>query len=148
MKVLVSKYHIWSMPMVQNTTVMDQVNGNINAIHDNSLESTEFVGHFCPFDLEELELKVCKITDHHEGQDNSRLDENRRQVTQSTPSLQQPLQHKPTEFKQQLRLKFKTEKYGQLDRYGIQLTRLQSHTYSWEYSLFTPCRYCNSNFNT
>ena len=67
--------------------VMDQVNGNINAIHDDSLESTESVGHFCPFDLEELELKVCKITDHHEGQDDSRLDEDKRQVTQSTQSL-------------------------------------------------------------
>ena len=26
--------------------IMDQVNGNINVIHDDSLESTEFVGHF------------------------------------------------------------------------------------------------------
>ena len=50
------------------------------------------MGRFCPFDLEELELKVCKITDHHEGQKDFRLDEDRRQVTQSTPSLQQPLQ--------------------------------------------------------
>ena len=65
---------------------MDQVNGNINVIHDNSLESTVII------DLEELELKVCKITDHHEGQDDSRLDEDRRQATQNTPSLQQPLQ--------------------------------------------------------
>ena len=70
--------------------IVDQLNGNINVIHDDNLESTEFVGCFCPFDLEDLELKVCKITAHHEGQDNSRLDEDRRQVTQSTPSPQQP----------------------------------------------------------
>ena len=42
--------------------VVDQVNGNINAIHD-SLESTEFTGHFSPFNLDELELKVCRIAD-------------------------------------------------------------------------------------
>ena len=74
--------------------VMDQVNGNINAIHDDSLESTEFVGNFCPFDLEELELKVCKITDCCEGEDDSRLNDDRRQVTQSAPSPQQPSQPK------------------------------------------------------
>ena len=72
--------------------VVDQVNGNINAIHDDSLESTEFMGHFCPFNLEELELKLCKIMDHHENVDDSRLDDNMQKVTQSTPSLQQPLQ--------------------------------------------------------
>ena len=38
--------------------VVDQVNGNINAIHNDSLESTEFTGRFCPFDLEQLELQV------------------------------------------------------------------------------------------
>ena len=74
---------------------VDQVNGNINVIHDDNLkESTEFVGCFCPFDLEDLELKVCKITDYREGQDDSRLDEDRRQATQSTPSPQQPSQPK------------------------------------------------------
>ena len=72
--------------------VVDQVNGNINAIHNDSLESTEFVGHFCPFDLEELELQVCKIMDHLEDEEDSRLDDNRRQVTQGAPDLQQPSQ--------------------------------------------------------
>ena len=40
--------------------VVDQVNGNINVIHDDNLEFIEFMGCFCPFDLEDLELKVCK----------------------------------------------------------------------------------------
>ena len=41
--------------------VIDKVNGQINAIHDDSLELTEFKGHFSPFDLDNLELKVCKL---------------------------------------------------------------------------------------
>ena len=93
--------------------VMDQVNGNINVIHDDSLESTEFVGHFCPFNLEELELKLCKIMDYHENVDDSRLDDDRAgqgDTKYTKPTATTPA--KPTGFKQQLRLKFKTEKYG------------------------------------
>ena len=56
------------------------------------IESTEFMGCFCPFNLEELELKLCKIMDYHENVDDSRLDDDRKKVTQSIPSLQQPLQ--------------------------------------------------------
>ena len=41
--------------------VIDKVNGQINAIHDDSLELTEFKGRFSPFDLDSLELKVCKL---------------------------------------------------------------------------------------
>ena len=37
--------------------VVDKVNGKINAIHDDSLELTEFKGHFSPFNLEELEMR-------------------------------------------------------------------------------------------
>ena len=47
--------------------IVSQLNGNINVIHDDNLESIEFMGQFCQFDLEELELKVSKITDCHEG---------------------------------------------------------------------------------
>ena len=140
MKVLMSKYHIWSIPMVWNT-MSDQVNGNINAIHDDHLESTEFVGHFCPFNLEELELKLCKIIDYHEKVDDCRPwwrqaegDTKYTKPTATTPA-------KPMGLNQQLRIKFKTEKYGWVDRYGVQLARLQYHTYSWEYSLIIPCRY-------
>ena len=39
--------------------VIDQVNGHINAIHDNRIELTEFTGCFSPFNLDELEIKVC-----------------------------------------------------------------------------------------
>ena len=40
--------------------VIDKVNGDINAIHDESLELTEFKGHFRPFDLDDLEAKRTK----------------------------------------------------------------------------------------
>ena len=41
--------------------VIDKVNGDINAIHDQSLELTEFKGHFSPFNLDELEARVCRL---------------------------------------------------------------------------------------
>ena len=41
--------------------VINKVNGQINAIHDDSLELTEFKGHFSPFDLDDLESKVCRL---------------------------------------------------------------------------------------
>ena len=48
---------------------MDKVKGNINAIHDDSLELTEFKGHFSPFNLEELEMRVCKLADQNKDED-------------------------------------------------------------------------------
>ena len=42
---------------------IDKVNGDINAIHDESLELTEFKGRFSPFDLENLEAKICRLAD-------------------------------------------------------------------------------------
>ena len=41
--------------------VINKVNGDINAIHDVSLELNEFKGRFSPFDLENLEAKVCRL---------------------------------------------------------------------------------------
>ena len=41
--------------------VINKVNGDIYAIHDISLKLTEFKGHFSPFDLENLEAKVCRL---------------------------------------------------------------------------------------
>ena len=41
--------------------VINKVNGQINAIHDDSLELTEFKGCFSPFDLDNLESKVCRL---------------------------------------------------------------------------------------
>ena len=41
--------------------IFNKVNGQINATHDNSLELTEFKGHFSPFDLDNLESKVCRL---------------------------------------------------------------------------------------
>ena len=60
--------------------VIDTINGNINAIHNNKIEPTDFFGHFSPFNLRELEFNVCRIVDHHNSEDDSRLDEERRQV--------------------------------------------------------------------
>ena len=59
---------------------MDQVNGHINVIHDDSIELTEFTGNFSPFNLDELELKVCKLADHYKGENDP---------TQDIPALQQ-----------------------------------------------------------
>ena len=42
--------------------VIDKVNGDINAIHDESLELTEFKGRFRPFDLDDLEARICKLS--------------------------------------------------------------------------------------
>ena len=41
--------------------VINKVNGDINTIHDESLELTEFKSHFSPFDLENLEAKICRL---------------------------------------------------------------------------------------
>ena len=49
--------------------VIDKVNGQINAFHDNSLELTEFKGRFSPFDLDELEMKVCRLVDRNKYED-------------------------------------------------------------------------------
>ena len=45
--------------------IIDKVNGQMNAIHDDSLELTEFKGQFSPFNLDELERKVCRLTDRN-----------------------------------------------------------------------------------
>ena len=42
--------------------VINKVNGDINAIHDESLELTEFKGCFSPFDLEDLEARICRLS--------------------------------------------------------------------------------------
>ena len=42
--------------------VIDKVNGDINAIHDESLELTEFKGHFRPFNLDDLEARICRLS--------------------------------------------------------------------------------------
>ena len=76
--------------------VIDTVNGNINAIYNNKIEPTDFFGHFSPFNLRELEFNVCRIADHHNGEDDSRLDEERRQVPQEeAPALPQSAQPRP-----------------------------------------------------
>ena len=41
--------------------VINRVNGQINAIYDDSLELTKFKGHFSPFDLDNLKSKVCRL---------------------------------------------------------------------------------------
>ena len=41
--------------------VIDKINGDIYTIHDESLELTEFKGCFSPFDLDDLEARVCRL---------------------------------------------------------------------------------------
>ena len=49
--------------------VIDKVSGQINAIHDDSLELTEFKGCFSHFHLDELEMKVCSLADRNKYED-------------------------------------------------------------------------------
>ena len=70
--------------------MVNQVNGNINAIHDNIIEPTYFFGCFSSFNLKELEFDVCRVADHHNNINDSRLDDKRRQMTQNIPVHQQP----------------------------------------------------------
>ena len=49
--------------------VIDKVNGDINTIHDESLKLTEFKGRFSPFDLENLEVKICRLADGKDEED-------------------------------------------------------------------------------
>ena len=65
-------------------------------IHDDFIELTEFTGRFSPFNLDELELKVCKLADHYEGENDP---------TQDIPALQQnkfcPLHNSDASSRQQ-----------------------------------------------
>ena len=70
--------------------LVDQINGNINAIYNNNIEPTDFVGHFSPFDLEQLEFDIWRLADHCKGEDDSVFDEDRVQAIQETPVPQQP----------------------------------------------------------
>ena len=49
--------------------VVDKVNGKINGVHNDSLELTEFKGHFGPLNLEELEMRVCRLADQNKDED-------------------------------------------------------------------------------
>ena len=69
--------------------MVNQVNGNINTIHDHSIEPTDLFGHFSPFNLKELEFDVCRVADHHNNVNDSRLDDERRQMTQNIRAHQQ-----------------------------------------------------------
>ena len=60
----------------------------ISAIHNNSIEPTDFFRWFGPFYLKELEFGVCRIADCHSNEDYSRLDNDRRQVPQEVSALQ------------------------------------------------------------
>ena len=69
--------------------VVNKITGNISAIHDDSIKPTDFFGCFGPFNLKELEFDVCRVADHHNGKDDSRLDDDR---MQTTPNALAPLQ--------------------------------------------------------
>ena len=60
--------------------VIDKVNGDINAIHDESLKLMEFKGCFSPFDLDNLEARICRLA-------NGTRDEEDVTEQQNTPQL-------------------------------------------------------------
>ena len=49
--------------------VIDMVNSDINAIHEESLKLMEFKGHFSPFDLDNLEAKICRLAHGKDEED-------------------------------------------------------------------------------
>ena len=69
--------------------------GNISEIHRDNVEPTDFFAHFGPLDLNELEFDVCRIANCHNGDDDSRLDDDRRQTTQNAPAPEQSAQPRP-----------------------------------------------------
>ena len=69
--------------------VVDKITGNIGTIHNNSIKLTDFFGHFGPFNLKELEFNVCRVADCYNGEDVSRLDDDKRWITPDAPA---PLQ--------------------------------------------------------
>ena len=60
--------------------VIDKVNSDINAIHDESLELTEFKGHFSPFGLDDVEARIYRLA-------NRAGDEKDAVEQQNTPQL-------------------------------------------------------------
>ena len=84
--------------------VIDTANGNINAIYNNKIEPTDFFGCFSPFNPRELEFNVCRIAHHHNSEDDSRLNEKRRQVPQEeAPAPPQSAQLRPLRSFHELR---------------------------------------------
>ena len=82
--------------MVLGTMSLTQLKGNINEIHNNKIKPTDFFGCFSPFNIRELEFYVCRIADHHNSKDDSRLDKERRQVPQEeAPAPPQSAQPRP-----------------------------------------------------
>ena len=67
--------------------VIDKVNGDINAIHDESLELTEFKGHFSPFDLDNLEAKVCRLAHGNRDEEDVTEQQNTPQIRFSNPRM-------------------------------------------------------------
>ena len=65
--------------------VINKVSGDINAIHDESLELTEFKGHFSPFDLGNLEVKVCRLALGNRDERDAVESQNAPQVPYSDP---------------------------------------------------------------
>ena len=72
--------------------MIDKINGNISTIHKNSIKPTDLFGHFGPFSVKELGFNVCRIADHHNGEDDSSFDDNRREAPQEVPALLQSAQ--------------------------------------------------------
>ena len=55
------------------------------SIHDESLELTEFKGHFSPFDLENLEAKVCRLALGNKDEEDAVESQNAPQIHFSNP---------------------------------------------------------------
>ena len=66
--------------------VVDRITGNINTIHDDSIQATDFFSCLGPFNLKRLEFGVCRVADHHNGKNDLRLGGDRRWTTPNAPA--------------------------------------------------------------
>ena len=67
--------------------IIDKVSSDINAIHDESLELTEFKGRFSPFDLDNLEAKVCRLALGNRDEEDIAEPQNAPQICFTNPRM-------------------------------------------------------------
>ena len=67
--------------------IINKVNSDINAIHNESLKLTEFKGHFIPFDLDNLEVRVCRLALGNRDEEDSTEPQEAPQICLSDPRM-------------------------------------------------------------
>ena len=65
--------------------IINKVNGDINAIHDESLELAEFKGCFSFFDLNDLEARICRLANRSRDKEDAVEQQNAPQLRFTDP---------------------------------------------------------------